>query len=71
MQGLTAPVDGLVDAGVGAGLAAAQLPGGLPTVVKLEKHKPYSGQIEDPAVVDAIIYACKLYFQLTHVTLDT
>ena len=69
MQGLTARVDGLVDAG--ARPAAAQPPGGLPATVKLEKPKPYSGQIEDPAVLDAFAYACELYFQRTQVTLDT
>ena len=39
--------------------------------MKLEKPKLYSGQMEDPVVLDAIIYACKLYFQLAHVILDT
>ena len=71
LQGMTARVDGLVDASVGAGRAAAQQPGGLPAAIKLGKPKPYSGQMEDPAVLDAFIYACKLYFQLAHVTLDT
>ena len=68
---MTACIDGLVDAGVGAGHAAAQPTGGLPAAVKLEKPKLYSGQIEVPAVLDAFIYACELYFQLAHVTLDT
>ena len=71
LQGLTARVDGLVDACVGAGRAAAQPPGGLPTAVKLEKPKPYSGQMEHPAVLDAFVYMHKLYFLLTHVTLNT
>ena len=71
LQGLTACVDRLAAAGVGAGRAAAQQPGGLPAAVKLEKPKPYSGQMEDPVVLDAFLYACELYFQLTHVTLDT
>ena len=71
LQGLTARVDGLVAAGIGAGHAVAQQPGGLPAAVKLEKPKPYSRQMEDSAVLDAFIYACELYFQLTHVTLDT
>ena len=62
LQDLTAHVDGLAAAGIGAGCAAAQQPGGLPAAVKLEKPKPYSGQMEDPAVLDAIIYACELYF---------
>ena len=62
-------MDGL--AGIGAGRATAQQPGGLLAAVKLEKPKPYSGQMEDPAVLDAFIYACKLYFQLADVTLDT
>ena len=70
LQGLTAHMDGLAAAGIGAGLAAAQQPGGLPAAVKLEKPKPYSGQMEDPAVLDAFIYACKLYFQLAYMTLD-
>ena len=70
LQGLTARVDGLAAAGIGAGRAAAQQPGGLPAAVKLEKPKLYSGQMEDPVVLDAFIYACKLYFQLAHVTLD-
>ena len=55
-------MDGLAAAGVGAGRAAAQQPGGLPAAVKLEKPKPYSGQMEDPAVLDAFIYAFELYF---------
>ena len=71
LQGLIARVDGLAAAGVSAGLAAAQQPGGLLAAVKLEKPKPYSGQMEDPAVLDAFICGCELYFQLTHVTLDT
>ena len=71
LQGLTARVDGLAAAGIGAGHAAAQPPGGLPAAMKLEKPKPYTGQMEDPAVLDAFIYVCKLYFQLAHVTLDT
>ena len=71
LQGLTARVDGLAAAGIGAGRAAAPPPGGLPAAVKLEKPKPYSRQMEDPAVLDAFIYACELYFQLGHVTLDT
>ena len=62
LQGLTARVDGLAAADIGAGRAAAQQPGGLPAAVKLEKPKPYSGQMEDPAVLDAFIYACKLCF---------
>ena len=62
LQGLTAHKDGLAAAGIGAGRAAAQQPGRLPAAVKLEKPKLYSGQIEDPAVMDAFIYACKLYF---------
>ena len=68
---MTARVDGLAAAGIGAGHAAAQQPGGLPAAVKLEKPKPHSGQMEDPAVLYAFIYACELYFQLAHVTLDT
>ena len=40
-QGLTARVDGLAAAGIGAGRAAAQQPGGLPAAMKLEKRKPY------------------------------
>ena len=68
---MTAHVDALAAAGIGAGLAAAQQPGELPAAVKLEKPKPYSGQMADPAVLDAFIYACELYFQLGHVTLDT
>ena len=71
LQDLTAHVNGLADAGIGAGYAATQSPGGLFAAVKLEKLKPYSGQMEDPAVLDACFYVCKLYFQLTHVTLDT
>ena len=71
LQGLTARVDGFADAGIGAGRAATQPSGKLPAAVKLEKPKPYSGQMEDPAVLDSFIYACKLYFQLAHVTLDT
>ena len=71
LQGLTVRVDGLTAAGIGAGRAAAQQPGRLPAALKLEKPKPYSGQMKDPAVLDAFIYACKLYFQLAHVTLDT
>ena len=55
-------VDGLAAAGIGAGRLAAQQPGGLPAAAKLEKPKPYSGQVKDPAVLDAFIYACKLYF---------
>ena len=39
-------MDGLVAAGIGAGRAAAQQPGGLPAAVKLEKPKLYSRQIE-------------------------
>ena len=70
LQGLTAHVDGLTAAGIGAGHVAAQQPGGLPAAVKLEKPKPYSGQMEHPAVLDVFIYACELYFQLAHVTLD-
>ena len=64
-------MDGLAAAGVGAGRAAAQHPGGLPAAVKLEKPKLYSGQMEDPAVLYAFIYACELYFQIAHVTLDS
>ena len=71
LQGLTACVDRLGTAGIGSGHAAAQPPGGLPAVVKLEMPKPYSRQMEDPVVLDAFVYACKLYFQLAHVTLDT
>ena len=71
LQGLSARVDGFVDPGIGAGCAAAQPPGGLPAAVKLEKPKPYSGQMEDPAVLDAFIYVCKLYFQFAYITLDT
>ena len=63
-------MDGLAAAGVGAGRAAAQQPGGLLAAIKLEKPKPYSGQMEDPAVLDALIYACELYFQLKRVTLE-
>ena len=70
LQGLIARVEGLAAAGIGAGRAAAQPPGGLLTAVKLEKPKPYRGQMEDPTVLDAFIYVCKLYFQLTHVTLN-
>ena len=68
---MTARVDGLAAAGIGAGHAAAQQPGELPAAMKLEKPKPYSRQMEDPAVLDAFIYACGLYFQLAHVILDT
>ena len=64
-------MDGLVNTGVGAGRAAAQPPGGLPTAVKLEKPKPYSGQMEHPAVLDAFFCAYHLCFQLAHITLDT
>ena len=64
-------MDGLAAAGIGAGRATAQQPGRLPAAVKLEKPKPYKGQMEDPAVLDAFIYACKLYFQLAHMNLDT
>ena len=71
LQVLTACVDGLAAAGIGAGRAAAQPPGELPATVKLKKPKPDSGQMEDPAVLDTFIYACKLYFQFAHVTLDT
>ena len=71
LQGLTARVDGLVDTGIGSGRAAAQPPDGLPAAVKLEKPKPYSGQMEDPAVLDAFVYVCELYFQLAHVMLNT
>ena len=71
LQGLTAHVDGLVDAGIGFGRAAAQPSDGLPAAVKLEKPKPYSGQMEDPVVLDAFVYVCELYFQLAHVMLDT
>ena len=39
--------------------------------MKLEKPKPYSEQMEDPAVLDAFIYVCKLCFQFAHITLDT
>ena len=60
-----------MDVGFGAGRAAAQPPGWFLAVVKLEKPKPYSGQIEDPAVLDAFVYMHELYFQLEHVTLDT
>ena len=71
LQALTARVDGLADAGIGAGRAAVQPTSGHSTALKLEKPKPYSGQMEDLAVLDAFIYACNLYFQLTHVTIDT
>ena len=71
LQGLTARLDELADAGVGSGHAATQPHGGLPTAVKLEKPKPGSGQMEVSAVLDAFVYACKLYFQLKHVNLDT
>ena len=52
-------------------LAGFQQPGGLPAAVKLEKPKPYSGQMEDPALLDAFIYVCELYFQFAHTTLNT
>ena len=71
LQGLIARVDGLADAGVGAGRAAVQPLCGLPATVKLDKPKPYSRQMEDPAVLDAFVYARKLYFQLAHIALDT
>ena len=67
---MTAHADGLTAADIG-GRAAAQQSGRLPAAMKLEKPKPQSGQMEDPAVLDAFIYACELYFQLAHVTLDT
>ena len=70
LQGLTARMDGLVDAAIGSGHAAAQPPGGLPAAVKLEKPKPHSGQMEDPAVLDGFIYVYELYFQLAHIMLD-
>ena len=42
-QSLIACVDGIAAAGIGAGCAATQLPGGLPAAIKLEKPKPCSG----------------------------
>ena len=60
-----------MDVGFDAVRAAAQPPGWLLTVAKLEKPKPYSGKMEDPAVLDAFVYVYELYFQLEHVTLDT
>ena len=69
LQGLAARVDGFAGVAIGAGRAAAQQPGGLPVAMKLENPKPYSGQMEDSAVLDAFIYACKLYFQFARVTL--
>ena len=71
LQGLTARVDGITNAGVVAGHAAAPLHGGLLTVMKLKMPKLYSGQMEDPAALGAFTYVRKLYFQLTHITLNT
>ena len=62
LQGLTARVDGLAAAGIGAWRAAAHQPGGILAAMKLEKPKLYSRQMKNPAVLDAFIYACKLYF---------
>ena len=40
----------------------------LPTSVKLEKPKPYNGSIEDASILEAFLYACKLYFNLSNIT---
>ena len=64
-------MDGLADAGVSAGRAAVQQSGRLFTAVKLKKLKLYTGQMEDPAVLDVFGFMCKLYFQLAYVTLNT
>ena len=40
----------------------------LPTSIKLEKPKPYNGNVEDASVLDAFLYACELYLNLLNIT---
>ena len=39
----------------------------LPTSIKLEKPKPYNRNIEDASVLEAFLYACELYFNLSNI----
>ena len=69
-QNLVTRVDGLAASGLASGVSGrgtSTVGGGLPAAVKLEKPKPYSGNTDDPAVLNAFLYACELYFELTRV----
>ena len=39
----------------------------LPTSIKLEKPKPYNGSVEDASILEAFLYACELYFNLSNI----
>ena len=41
----------------------------LPISIKLEKPKPYNGSVEDASILEAFLYACELYFNLSN-TMD-
>ena len=52
--------------GAGAGGSGGQ--GGLPSGVRLEKPRPFLGNSEDPATLEAFLYSCELYFSLAGMT---
>ena len=39
----------------------------LPTSFKLEKPKPYNENVEDASILEAFLYVCELYFNLSNI----